>query len=88
MTGWSEVDGVILVAHRIADSAGVKGGVVLWLHSDVKHSTLELFRKAPRVAVPGVVERLTGGDTGQDQVTAVVGFLCLIALYVRLRHRI
>lgn len=82
----SEVDGFIFVAHRIADLAGVKG-VVLWRHGDFKHSTLELFQRGPRAPVPGVVERLIGGDTGQDQVTAVVDSLCL-DFYVRLRHRI
>lgn len=87
-TGWSDVDCITAVAHRIADLAGVKPGVVLWLDGDFKHTPLELFWHGPWVPIPGIIERLVEGLTWQDQITAVVHFLYRLDSYVRLRCRI
>lgn len=74
-----------MAAHRIADLAGIRTGVVLWCMGHFKHTALELFWKG--LCIPVVVYRLVLDHTGQGQVT-LVPFLCLLDFYDRLWYRV
>lgn len=43
ITGWKEVDCVILAADRIADLTGVRVGLVLGRNRDLEHTSVEFL---------------------------------------------